>query len=51
MELDKLIEKFKNEQLEEPTEYVEPSDNCSFLNFSINLSSSIMIYPLLYFCI
>ena len=27
MELDKLIEKFKNEQLEEPTEYVEPSDN------------------------
>ena len=27
MELDKLIEKFKNEQLEEPTEYVEPSYN------------------------
>ena len=27
MELEKLIEKFKNEQLEEPTEYTEPSDN------------------------
>ena len=27
MELEKLIEKFKNEQLQEPTEYVEPSDN------------------------
>ena len=27
MELDKLIEKFKNEQLEQPTEYVEPSEN------------------------
>jgi len=27
MELEKLIEKFKNEQLEEPTEYAEPSDN------------------------
>ena len=27
MELDKLIEKFKNEQLEEPTEYAEPTEN------------------------
>ena len=27
MELEKLIEKFNNEQLQEPTEYVEPSDN------------------------
>ena len=27
MELEKLIEKFKNEQLEEPTEYTEPSEN------------------------
>ena len=27
MELDKLIEKFKNEQLEEPTEYTEPTEN------------------------
>mgnify|MGYP003327175624 CR=1 FL=1 len=27
MELDKLIEKFKNEQLQEPTEYVEPTEN------------------------
>ena len=27
MELEKLIEKFKNEQLEEPTEYREPAEN------------------------
>jgi len=27
MELEKLIEKFKNEQLEEPTEYTEPAEN------------------------
>ena len=27
MELEKLIEKFKNEQLQEPTEYVEPAEN------------------------
>tara|TARA_R100000654_G_scaffold20057_1_gene40589 strand:- start:246 stop:794 length:549 start_codon:yes stop_codon:yes gene_type:complete len=27
MELEKLIEKFKNEQVQEPTEYIEPSDN------------------------
>ena len=27
MELEKLIEKFKNEQLEEPTEYTEPTEN------------------------
>ena len=27
MELEKLIEKFKNEQLEEPTEYIEPAEN------------------------
>ena len=27
MELEKLIEKFKNEQLEEPTQYVEPAEN------------------------
>ena len=27
MELDKLIEKFKQEQLQEPTEYVEPTEN------------------------
>ena len=27
MELDKLIEKFKQEQLQEPTEYIEPAEN------------------------
>ena len=27
MELEKLIEQFKNEQLQEPTQYIEPSDN------------------------
>ena len=27
MELEKLIEKFKNEQIEEPTQYVEPAEN------------------------
>ena len=27
MELEKLIEKFKNEQVEEPTKYTEPSEN------------------------
>ena len=27
MELDKLIEQFRNEKLQEPTQYIEPSDN------------------------
>jgi len=27
MELDKLIEQFRNERLQEPTQYIEPSDN------------------------
>ena len=48
MELDKLIEQFRKERLQEPTQYIEPSDieeeevvNPSFMNMNENIEGEI----------